>query len=354
MNATTPAGIFATAQPKYAALGIATFPFDATTEIKRGPLVENYQRMGLRASKEMAVRFPDAPGLAAMAGPRNRLTIIDIDERGAAGERLLADVQRQFGNAKVISRTGSGGFHAYYLHSGESRKIRPDSSKPIDLIGGGPIVLPPTLGFRCRYEIIHGRVEDLAALEPIRAISASAPADVGSGFADMRANSGRNDALFHAMCKEARQLPQTVEAFEARAMELNHMFGEPMVESRVINTARSVFKYVETGQLRTGEHGAWFRRPQAQELARDPFLFALLAWLKAENGPDAEFMVADGLAAPEYLDWPRERLQMARRRAMADGWIVRIRKPYPGVAALYRWGPTAYVQRIRDSVGYPQ
>jgi hypothetical protein len=59
--------------------------------------------MGLQASRQMARRFPDAPGLAALAGARNRFTVIDIDERGAAGERLLADVQRQFGGSKGIS-----------------------------------------------------------------------------------------------------------------------------------------------------------------------------------------------------------------------------------------------------------
>jgi hypothetical protein len=72
-------------------------------------------------------------------------------------------------SSKVVVRTGSGGFHCYYLHTGEGRKIRPDPRRPIDLIGAGPIVLPPTQGFRGRYEVIHGRVEDLAALEPIKA-----------------------------------------------------------------------------------------------------------------------------------------------------------------------------------------
>ena len=91
---------------------------------------------------------------------------------------------------------------------------------------------------------------------------------------------------------------------------------------------------------------------QAQELARDPYFFALIAWLKAENGPSSEFFVADGLCKPEYLDWPRERLQHARRRAIVEGWIVQIRKPARGVAALYRWGATA--QGLRNSVRYPQ
>src|SRR6201981_4119330 len=105
-----------------------------------------------------------------------------------------------------------------------------------------------------------------------------------------------NNALVHELCKEARRLPPMLDAFINRARELDNTFGEPMVDSRVINTAKSVFGYLETGQLRTGEHGAWFKRMQAQELAKDPYLAALLMWLKAENGPDAEFLVADGLA----------------------------------------------------------
>lgn len=77
-------------------------------------------------------------------GHRNRLTVIDIDARGAEGERLLADVQREVGNARFIVRNGGGGFHLYYRHAGEGRKIRLDPRRPIDLLGGGQIVLPPS------------------------------------------------------------------------------------------------------------------------------------------------------------------------------------------------------------------
>ena len=110
-------------------------------------------------------------GVAAMAGARNRITVIDIDETGGAGERLLADAQRQFGYSKFITRTPSGGSHAYFRHNGERREIRPDPRKPIDVIGGGPIVLPPSRGYHHSYEIIHGHLDDLAALEPMRSKS---------------------------------------------------------------------------------------------------------------------------------------------------------------------------------------
>jgi hypothetical protein len=303
--------------------------------------------MGMNASRQLAMKWGDAEGLACMAGSRNKLTVIDIDARGAEGERLLADVQREAGEARFIVRTGGGGFHAYYRHRGEGRKIRLDPRRPIDLLGGGQIVLPPSRGSKAQYEIIRGTIDDLTALTPIKAI-APAPAialpeeQKESGFADMRANTGRNTALFDSLCREARSLPPTIEAYVDRARELNRLFGEPMTDSRVINTAKSVFRYVETGTLRTGEHGAWFKKSQAQSLARDPHLFALIGWLKAENGPEAEFWIANGLAAA-YLGWPIDQLREARSRAIELGWIEMIAQPAKGRNALYRWGPTTRI-----------
>jgi hypothetical protein len=45
-----------------------------------------------------------------MAGAHNKFTIIDIDERGPASERLLADDQRQFGDSRVVVRTDRAAF----------------------------------------------------------------------------------------------------------------------------------------------------------------------------------------------------------------------------------------------------
>ena len=61
-------------QPKYAARGIATFPVDIGPDGKK-PLVLHYARFGLRASGEIAQRFPDALGIGFMVGKRSRLRI---------------------------------------------------------------------------------------------------------------------------------------------------------------------------------------------------------------------------------------------------------------------------------------
>jgi hypothetical protein len=322
-------GIFATAQPSYAALKIATFPFDATEETKRGPLVSHYNRMGLRASRQMALRFPDAPGLAAMAGARNRLTVIDIDERGPAGERLLADVQRQFGSAQVITRTGSGGFHAYYRHNGEARKIRPDPRKPIDLIGGGPIVLPPTRGFRGNYEIIHGRVEDLAALEPIKTTTS---ANLAASDIDLRSarNHGRDKKFWPHVARQAH-LVKSLDELIAIAREMNEFMAEPWSDTEVDSEIVKRCKYW-WDKTKKGEN--WFGvgryvRSTHQEIDRmlanpsDQDAFLLLAYLRRYHW-GRSFSFAN--AMHESLHWTLRRFVTARARLIELGHVTVIKR----------------------------
>jgi hypothetical protein len=321
-------GIFATAQPKYAALGIATFPFDAREEIKRGPLVRNYKGMGLPASRQMVLRFPDAPGLAAMAGARNKFTIIDIDERGPAGERLLADVQRQFGNSKVVVRTGSGGFHCYYLHNGETRKIRPDPKKPIDLIGGGPIVLPPTRGFRGNYEIIHGRIDDLAKLEPIKAKSSAAMADTDI---DLRsARKGDRDKKFWPHVARQAHIVKSLDELIAIAREMNELMAEPWsdteVDSEIVKRCKHWWDKTQKDENWFGI-GRYVRSTHAEIDAMltnpvDQDAFLLLACLRRYHW-GRSFSFAN--AMHESLHWTLRRFVTARARLIALKHVIVIK-----------------------------
>jgi hypothetical protein len=62
---------------------------------------------------------------------------------------------------------------------------------------------------------------------------------------------------------------------------------------------------------------------------------ALYSYLSAENGPAAEFMVADGLGPAR--NWPQRFVPEARRALLAMGAIKCVRLPRKGVPALYRW-----------------
>lgn len=335
-------GVFSQWQPRYAAIGLPTFPFIVTDERKR-PLVRGYSRIGLPASRQLVMKGLDGDGLACMAGARNKLTVIDIDARGSEGERLLADAQRDYGASRIIVRTGSGGFHAYYRHNGEGRRIRPDPRKPVDLLGAGVVVLPPSRGASRLYEIIHGNLDDLAALTPIRRVTAppippesSLAAGVGVGC--------RNKVLFSICMKQAHHCDDLVSLLDVARTE-NAAMIPPMTDTEVVTIAKSAWGYTERGENRIGPRGAWMPEADVSTLVREPALFALIGWLRNANGPNAQFWVADGLCEPKYLHWPIGLLRKTRRQAIDAGWIVKIRSEAKGVAALYRWGPTATVSR---------
>src|SRR5262245_35509917 len=132
-------GCFGSYQAEYAERGIATFPYASNVADKK-PLTAGYQRVGLKGSAQLALKFGKAPGIATLAGKgKVKLTVVDIDAQGPEAERWLGDVQNQYGRPRVVVRTGRGGFHCHYRHDGEGRKIRPEPGKPIDILGGGVV-----------------------------------------------------------------------------------------------------------------------------------------------------------------------------------------------------------------------
>ena len=126
---------------RYAEHGIATFP----VRRNKKPLVRNYQRIGLNASAQLVAKFADESALGFMCGKQSRIVIIDID---TDDEQALREALRVFGSSRVIYRTGSGHFAIWYRWSGETRRIRPLPDLPIDILGGGFAIVPPSLSTR--------------------------------------------------------------------------------------------------------------------------------------------------------------------------------------------------------------
>ena len=356
--------IFTDWQEEYAARGLPTFPVNPIApDGRKLPGTRGYGKVGFRGSRQIALKFSDKDtnGLGCMAGVRRGpshlvLALIDIDARGAEADRLVADVQLLYGPSRFIVRTGNDGRHLYYRWSGEGRKIRPDPSIPIDILGGGVVVLPPSLGAKQPYEIIHGHLDDLTALtkiartpEPPAEVTrqvhdqgGTAPTAARNDLAGMREGDGRNRTLFEIMCSVGHDLPLRLDAFIARAREENMTCAQRMPDDEVIRIATNVFEYREDGELRTGQHGGLWLPPSAkikQLIASNTDLFVLIAWLRPDNGPRSTILVADGMAV--QMGWPPARLRLARRAALNAGWIVQVAKPSPGYAALYRWGPMA-------------
>jgi hypothetical protein len=353
------AGIATATAEIYAKFNIPSIPLGDD----KNPLVGGFKIAKLTMSQSRAYmrRQPDADVLGVPDGPLSGIVRLDIDEPG-----VTAEVIRRAGQPGAITNTASGKHHLWYANNNERRltgqrghrNARPWDDLKVDLCGqGGYAISPPSRFSNGSEYTFEGDVSLEALLRnrrllpkikglPSRAYVQSADVtlvpNIGADnhLAEMRDGSGRNVTLFDALRKIARRLPPKLDAFVDWAREHNGKFGEPMMETEIFDTAKSVFGYLERGELRTGEHGAWFRKQQAQELAREPYLFALIAWLKAQNGPDAEFWIANGLAAA-HLDWPVDQLRSARNRAIQLGWIEIITQPAKGRNGLYRWGSTA-------------
>jgi Bifunctional DNA primase/polymerase, N-terminal len=171
------AGTFAAWQPRYAKYGIATFPVRIVGKDKK-PAMSHYDRVGLRGSAQLALKFFEAGSFACMCGRRNRLVIVDMDD---TDEKIVDEGERLFGRSPILWRTGGGKFAMPFRHNGEDRRIRPIPGLPIDVLGGGMVVLPPSSGVRRPYELIRGSLADLDHL-PI----ARMPDDIGRKFIERR------------------------------------------------------------------------------------------------------------------------------------------------------------------------
>jgi hypothetical protein len=347
---TREAGIFASAQARYAEHGIATFPL---RENKR-PAIRGYNRVGLCGSWELARKFPHATALGFLTDKRSGITGLDVD---TTDELVFADALIRHGDTPIKVRTASGKYHAWYKHNGERRRIRPFGELPIDLLGtGGLIVAPPSWGPKGSYAFIEGGLEDLNRLPVMFGLSTdmydpvATTADIAvpeDFLAAVALGYGpdvgpiprgrRNDTLWRFCMRTARTCA-SVDDLIAVARVRNAECSPPQSDMEVLKIAASAWGYEQRGQNRFGRTGAFLPTSEVNGLIAEPNVLLLLMFLKANNGPTSKFMVANGLA--ERLHLSRKSLAVARKRLIELDYIVQIRAASGGhknVAALYSW-----------------
>lgn len=332
------AGTFATWQREYETIGIPTFPFMASEHRKR-PLVRAYDNIRMRGSRQLALKFPDADGLACVAGQRNNLTVIDVDVGGAEGERLVADVQREVGGSRFITRTGGrGGYHVYYQHAGERRLIKV-GGRPIDLLGGGPIVLPPSQGRFARYEIIHGKLDDLRALTPIREATPAFLDD--RGFADLRcAQIGERDKKLWPYIKRCAHQAKNYEDLLGQAREINGLLATPLTDAEIVDKVRYWWLKTERGENKwgIGQFSIIDHSVIDELLIKDSDAFTLLMIIQRHHWGRSFHMANEMCNSMPDGGWRRQRFTAARKRLVNQWKIVREISPAsfnPPRAALY-------------------
>jgi len=269
-------------QPQYAAYGIATFPVGRD----KRPLMSHWNKVGIRGSSEIVRKFSNAEGIACVAGPRSRLTVIDID---AKGERELTRVLDQFGRTPLIAQTPSGGHHLYFRWMGEKRKIKPEPSLRVDVLGGGIVILPPTISAKGQYRFIKGCLDDLDHLPHLLGLPANvngqtrpaAPQDT-----ERIREGARNKNLWKHCMRIARHCDDFDALLDA-ARTRNAEYSPPLPDDEVLKAATSALGYTERGENRFGRPGVFFDAAQVNELiSDDPDLYLLLSFLRANNKPD--------------------------------------------------------------------
>jgi hypothetical protein len=318
-------GIFTKWQPHYAEKRIATFPvgYDKKPQIRR------WNQLGLSGSARLAERFRDANAFGFQVGPRSQITVLDID---TDNEGILADALSEHGKTPLLVRTG-GGYHAYYRYSGEHRRVRPYANKPIDVLGGGYVVAPPSLSSKGQYQIIAGSLDDLANLPPIHAV-------LDSLRIEARIEEGkRNSTIFRFALEQARHC----DTFETLldVMRTRNMDCEPQLTDDVlVSTAKSAWRYEQDGRNLVGR-GRVVVTPHAlidELIGENQDAFILLTLLQRHHWRRS-FVLANAMA--DQLGWTRKRFAAARSLLEGLGFIQMVAPASFRSPAVYRlcgWG----------------
>jgi hypothetical protein len=307
-------GIFSEWQPRYAERGVATYPVVIHADGRKTPAVRGWTKIGSEYSRQLILKFPGHDAFGLTCGRRNGISVLDVD---TPDERVLQDALGLFGPTPFVVRSGSGHFQAWYNHGGEMREVRPWEDLPIDILGGGYVVAPPSRGPRGAYEIIQGGIDDLGSLP--RMARLPEPRSKSDNIPRRGVTIGeRNDTLFGACMRRAPKCSSLNELLDF-ARSRNQEFVPPLDDAEVGKTAGSAWGYEERGQN-------WFERGQFVALDHDAidrlgdadaaFLFLRL---KRHHEGVEQFVLAKAMAAS--LGWDPRRWRAARDRLAAGGFI---------------------------------
>jgi hypothetical protein len=258
-----------------------------------------------------------------MSGKRTQITPVDIDSND---EDLRRDTERRYGATPIMVRTPSGGVHLWYLHNGESRKIRPDPNVPVDILGtGGLVIAPPSMGKNGRYQFIRGSLADLHKLRPA--------ANIDQNVHELIQQGGRNKALLDYLRNQARHaddLETLIDVAQTFAdNNLDRTSGHAFTDAEIRNVAKSVHDWTQRkigeGQyfVGTGRYVMEGHDRLKQAMTLGPYAFTLFMHLKVRCGGLPSFQIANAMRndMPDGV-WPLRKMQDARK-ALTDAGIIK-------------------------------
>jgi hypothetical protein len=303
-------------QPKYAAAGLWLFPVTMTDGTKR-PTVKGYLKSGPRSSNHYAEAFGDLQSFGFACGSKSGITVLDIDTPNV---RYLWTALDKHGRTPIVVETASGKYHAWYRYNGEGRHIRPWGHLPIDVLGGGFVVAPPSQapGGPRGYSFLTGGLEDISRLPTLQEVEdlKAPPATKKQIIApaeQLGAPEGKRGNECWKFCMQQAPNCDTVDQLIQRALVWAAACTPPLEKDRAVKAAESAWKHDTSGSN-------WIAMARANEIesmiaggraTQDAYL--LLQWLREREGTnrDRPFWIPTGLA--KKFRWGPTRLRAARR-----------------------------------------
>jgi ribosomal protein L37AE/L43A len=302
-------GLFATWQPQYAQIGLATFPVQG-----KKPAVRGYLHLGLRASHHLTSQFPSADAFGVALGARNNLTILDVD---TSDKRVLTEALDQHGNTPFIVRSGRGYFQAWYRYNGERRLIRPFPDLPVDILGAGFVVAPPSQVGAGSYEIIQGSLSDLQRL-PIMRVREDY--SVRGRERHSLPVGSRNDNLFRYALQQARHVDDRETLLDVVSTENDHACQPPLAETEIARIVASAWRCQSEGRNFVGGNKVYVTFEEIDKIANaDPDALVLLMVLRRFHYGRREFALGKAMALK--LNWTLPRFRAARQCLEVAGRI---------------------------------
>ena len=321
-------GVFPQWQPLYAEQGVVTFPVK-----DKKPCIKGWKKVGSRGSEQLAHKFPEADAFAFQCGATNGITVVDIDD---SDEAVLEEAVSFFGRSPVIWRTGSGNYAMPFRCNGERRQIRPIPALPIDLLGGGYVIAPPSAGSRNRYEFIEGNLDDFANLPTAKPLIYKSRPHTGLPSVD---GGKRNDELFNFALEQAR----FVDDFDALldvVSTANADLIDPLPVMEVVKLTNSAWGYQTRGENLKGRGGSiLIGHDLYDQLSAEGNDDALVLYTKLKRHHwDREFVLAKAMASA--MGWGLPKFYNARKTLVALGIIECIHPGGrgPNDPPRYRWG----------------
>lgn len=314
--------VFETYATVYASAGLPVFPVDPQT---KRPAVRGWRNASPQKSLRWASlpRLGDADGLGLLLGEATGVTEIDVDSNCSA---WLERAVEMFGETPIKIRTANDHWKLWYRHNREKRYIRPSRSMPIDILGSGFTIVPPSWreDRGSAYEFISGTLDDIASLPTLGAqleALCSTPEAVGIGE--------RNNALWRYCMTQARHC-DNINTLIGRAVVWADAYSDPLSASEIERCARSAWKYERTGRNYLG-----LRRPQVadkdrimDELLDQPDAYTLLEFLARWHANRPSFAIAPtAMSAAGSPPWPRRRIERARDVLVERGFLEVLAQP---------------------------